>query len=93
MKKAIEIMDYQGNKRTIDIDMDNVGAINLEVITGDEILTVVYKDYTTERFDSSCDRRMDYYDYDYVVFNEAKGINLLEDDKWLNRKSSYDYDY
>lgn len=84
-------MDYQGNKTTVDIDMDKVGAINLDIVTGDEILTVVYKDYTTERFDSSYDRRMDFNDGGYVVFNEAEGINLLEDDEWLNRKSSYDY--
>lgn len=91
MKKTIEIMDWQGKKTAVDIDMDEVGAINLNIVSGDEILLVVYKDYTTKRFDSSRDRRMDYDDGSYVVFNEAEGINLLEDDKWLHRESSYDY--
>lgn len=93
MEKAIEIMDWQGTKTTVKVDMDKVAAINLEVVSGDEILVVVYKDYTIEKFDSSYDRRMDFSDGSYVVFNEERSVNLLEDDEWLNRKSSYDYDY
>lgn len=93
MEKAIEIMDWQGTKTTVKVDMDKVAAINLEVVSGDEILVVVYKNYTIKKFDSSHDRRIDFSDGSYVVFNEAKSVNLLEDDEWLNRKSSYDYDY
>lgn len=93
MEKAIEIMDWQGTRTTVKVDMDTVAAINLDIVSGDEILVVVYKNYTIRKFDSSYDRRMDFSDGGYVVFNEAKGVNLLEDDEWLNRKSSYDYDY
>ena len=89
--KAIEIMDFQGIKTTVEVDMDKIATINLDVVTGDEILTVVYKDYTIKRFDSSHDRLRDCNDGGYVIFNEATGINLLEDDKWINRTSSYDY--
>lgn len=89
----IKIMDYRRNKRDVPVDLENVGRIDVEVISGDEVLTVTKKDYTVERYDSSDRRFIDYYDYQYTIYDPEDGINMLEDPVWKNRKSSYSIMY
>lgn len=89
MKKIINIMDYQGKKSKVKIDnFDNVVRLEIEVISGDEILYVLYKDYSTEKYDSAEDRIMDFNDAFYCIYDITKNINHL--DKWKKRTSSYD---
>ena len=89
MKKIINIMDYQGKKTKVKIDnFENVIKLEIEVVSGDELLYVLYKDYSTEMYDSSDCRLMDYSDAYYCIYDITKNINHL--DKWKKRTSSYD---
>lgn len=86
----IKLLDYKGTKTNVDIgDLDAIAAMSIDVITGDEILTVVYKDYTVKKFDSSNTRCMDFYDNSYEVYNINESINLLEYEKFVHRTNSY----
>ena len=88
---TIELMDYQNKKVTFDIgNIEDIASIFIEVITGDEIATVLYKNYTTKVFDSSCTRNFDFSDYQYLLYDVNTRINLLNDEIFLNRKTSYD---
>ena len=89
----IELMDYQDKKVTFDIgNIEYIVSIIIEVITGDEIATVLYKNYTTKVFDSSRTRIDDYFDYKYTLYDVINGVDHLSDEIFLNRKTSYDLD-
>lgn len=91
MKKFI-IRDYNDCPVETDVDLDNLEDIlrmKMLVLTGDEILTVTHKDGTTERYDSSNCRRINYYDGEYVFFDAENGINLIDED-YLSMENSYD---
>ena len=84
-------MDYQDTKVTFDIgNIEDIASIFIEVITGDEIANVLYKDCTIKVFDSSCTRIHDFYDYKYLLYDVNTRINLLNDEIFLNRETSYD---
>lgn len=89
MKKIIEIMDYENVKRKIKIDdFENVVKLNIKVVTGDEILQIIRKDYSEESYDS-CDFRLrDFLDDYYTIYDITKNINYLK--KWKKRTDSYD---
>lgn len=89
MKKIINIMDYRGKKSKVEIDnFENVIKLEIEVLSGDEILYVLYEDYTSEKYDSSYNRSMNYLDAFYCIYDITKNIDYL--DKWKKRTSSYD---
>ena len=72
-------------------NFEDVYLITVDVVSGDEILKVLYKDGKMEVFDSDTHSRCtDYNDGTEIVYMPGV-INLLEDQKWLNRKDSYDY--
>ena len=89
------LMNYQGEKAdtgfSID-DLSNVLRIDITVVTGDEIATIIFKNGEKMRFDSAdvldCLRRTDFYDYEYCLFNSYDGTNKFE--AFNNRSSSYD---
>lgn len=85
----VKLMDYKGKKTEFEIgNLEDVFVANMEVISGDEVLTVTYKDKTLKVFDSSDNRAMNFFDDSYVVY--MPGLNLLENERWLKRKTSYD---
>lgn len=68
MHKTATIRNYNADTTEVVIEeFENVSAIFVCVISGDEVLNVIYKDGRTERFDSSNDRITDYYDGGYNV--------------------------
>lgn len=81
----INIVDYKGERIKVDIgDIENIDYIQVEVLTGDEFITVWYKDGTYDYWDSSVYRGTDYYDGYYEVPSE-------QIEKWSNMPgSSYD---
>lgn len=89
MQKEIILMDYAGRKKTFTIDnFENVVKINITVVTGDEIATILRENYDEERFSMySADQA--YFDYEYVLYDKIKHINMIENNKWTGRKSSY----
>lgn len=87
---TIKLLDWRGDKVEVDVgNIENIGAMRIEVITGDEILRVLYKDFTIDEFDSSYSRVRDYYDGEYEIYNATTGRNLLEDERFINRTGSY----
>lgn len=88
---VIELMDYQSKKVTFDIgNIEDIVLIVIRVLSGDEVATVLYRNYTIKTFDSSYERMADYHDYEYIVYDAINGINLLNDDIFLNREDTYD---
>lgn len=91
MNKELEIMDYADRKQKIVIEnFDDVVKINVNIITGDEILSVLYKNYETKIFDSSDSRMSDFGDGEYCIYDITKNIDYI--DKWNQRTSTYDFE-
>lgn len=91
MKKIITIMDYNNNKRKITIkNFEDVVRLEIEVVSGDEILNILYKDYSTESYDSSDCRMMNFDDDFYTIYDITKNIDYIN--SWNKRTSSYHYD-
>lgn len=92
MNKYLEIMDYANEKTKTNIDinkLEDILRIDIEVITGDEICTVIYKNGEKDKFDSSKNRMANYFDCEYCLYsNEENHI-----DEFLKRKNSYDIDW
>lgn len=84
---TITLLDYNGKKREI-TPSKPFKAIRIEVVSGDEIAFVTYDDNTVESFDSSDCRIMNYFDYEYMLYDEERDINIY--DFWVTRKDSYD---
>ena len=84
------IMDFESNKVPVALkDFKNVVRMRIEVLTGDEILHVIYRDYHEETYDSRWDRMMCFPDANYVIYDITEDINDIE--KWSKRKDTYDY--
>ena len=85
----IKLLDYETKTKVVDVgDIKEIGSIYIDVISGDEVLVVVYKDYTIKTFDSSNTRCEDRHEGRYLIYNEQLGINLLKDkdfydDLWI----------
>lgn len=89
----LTIMDYKGEKEEIDIgEIDDILAIHIRILTGDEIAVVISKNGDIDMFDSSNSRRVDCYDGEYTIYQPSENINRLEDPKWLERTDSYAFE-
>ena len=94
MTKTITIMNYQAKKVPVKIkNFEEVIKLTIEVISGDEILQVLYKDYNIEEYDSCYllddYRMMDFQDNLYTIYDITRNINYIEN--WSKRKDSYNY--
>lgn len=89
-----EILDYKGNRHPVDLgDLDDIAVIDIKVVTGDETLDIVYKDYSKIYADAETGRWRDIVDDIYEIYHFQKEKNLIDDPDFLNRKSSYDHLY
>ena len=77
MKKTISIMDFQGIRRSVEVDTDK--EIRILILSGDEVLI-----NGDNRYDSSNDRITDYYDGEYTLDVNADWFK-----KWDGAKDSY----
>lgn len=85
MEKKVRIFDYKDRPMEIIIkDFENVKVFIFEIISGDGILTVVYKG-RKEVFDSSDSRLQNFHDGTYVI--DPKDIDVLN-----RMKHHYDTD-
>ena len=88
---TIKILDYKSRPKEVDVgELNDIERMYVEVGTGDEILNVVHKDGTVTRFDSSDDRTRYFYDGWYDVYDESRGVNIMENPEWLER-TNYSY--
>lgn len=93
----IEIMNYNDERVSVDIGKkEDIAVIDIQIVSGDEIAHVIYKDYSRKYFDSASllnnFRIMDYNDAEYEAYNASKENNIIDNPNWLNRKTSYDGD-
>ena len=90
----LRLIDYENRGKEFEIgSIEDIARIIIEVVSGDEIAHVLYKDYTEKCFDSGEKRMYDFQDGQYEVydFRKPNEKNLLLDRKWLNRVTSYDF--
>lgn len=91
---TLELLDWNDEITEFDIgDRNDIAMISIKVVTGDEIATVIYKNYTVAEFDSGVGRMQDYYDGEYVIYRFDEDNNLIDSDKFKNRKTSYDFQH
>lgn len=88
---TIKLSNYRGVPVEVDIgDLDNVARMTMDVVSGDEVLHVLYKNYDVKIFDSSDDRTMNFHDDEYEVYRfDNPEPNILDNEKFVNRTSSY----
>ena len=85
----IKLLDCEDKISFVDVgDIKEIGSMYIEVLSGDEVLYVIYKDYTVKEFDSSNTRCEDLREGRYLIYNEQLGINFLKDkdfydDLWI----------
>lgn len=86
----LTLLDYKNEEYETGIDLDNLDdvlTISIEVVTGDEIAHVIYKDGHSEYFDSCPFRLTDYYDGGYTLY--VAGSDCDERERFVKRRSSY----
>jgi hypothetical protein len=87
----LEIMDYESNRKVVEIgDLETIADIIMQIISGDEVATVFYKDNTVAYFDSSNSRCFDYHDGWYHLYDHEANDNWLFSEDFKNRTRSYD---
>lgn len=88
---TVKLFDYQAKEVEFDVgDINDIGAMSIQVLSGDEVLTVIYKDFTSRSFDScSTGRYVGYNDGCYEVYNANTGVNLFNSKAFTNRNDSY----
>lgn len=90
MKVVMKLFDYEGGLTERVINLDEVKRIDIDVISGDELADIQWKDGSRNTcYDSSNSRVIDYFDWSYPVFDPANGINLFEEDAWLLRDETW----
>lgn len=73
-----QIYDYANRGKDCDIgDPAEILCLVVTVLSGDELLTVVYQDGGIKRFSSNSLRNMDFYDGSYVVTGDSM-------EEWVN---------
>lgn len=89
----LKLMDYSDKLFEYEIgDLNTIDSIQIDVISGDEVGDVIYKDGSYKIFDTAnSDRLEDFFDGSYVVYDINDDINLLNDLEWVNRKTSYSF--
>ena len=86
----IRLLDYAGREDIVDIgNIEDIAVMTIRVLTGDEVLTVIYKDYSVDVFDTSGCRICDYHDDEYDIYNITDGTNMLNDEEFVNRTDTY----
>ena len=94
----IKILDYESRPKEVDVgELKDIRKMKVNVVSGDEILNVTYKDGSEKIFDSSDDDRIiGFFDGDYELYNTETEpeINELENPEWISRTNySYLHEY
>lgn len=81
----VTIYNYREQPTEIEVgDIERIKSMDVSVISGDEVLTVEYKDSTVDEFDSCWDRCICDYEGTYVIYDNdrPKDRCLLYDEDW-----------
>lgn len=87
----ITIFDYEGNPTIAVLNSaDSIERIEVHVLSGDEVLYIYRTDGSLSCVDSSFKRCEEYFDYWYPLYSKHESIDLLNDDRFINRKTTYE---
>lgn len=75
---TIEIQDYAGRKKSVEVDIDKLDVAIKETISGDETLVLINRDGSVRFVDSSNCRLQDYHDGWDLLFHRSSGINKFK---------------
>lgn len=83
----LKLFDYRNNVKEFEIgNIENINAIYICVLSGDEVATVIYKDGHRKVFDASDGRCTHFFDAHYELYVDGI-INRLEEPEFVNRTS------
>ena len=82
------ILDYDNKCTNLPIDLSKVDEITITILTGDEVIDILYLDGSSDHYDSNNERMTSCYDGSYIPYSIRRGIDCY--DAWLERKDSYD---
>ena len=86
----VKLFDYRNRWKEFEIgDLDDILVATLDIFSGDETLTVVYKNGKTAFFDSSDDRITSFEDGSYVVYVDGAN-NTMISERFINRETTWD---
>ena len=89
-----KIYNYADSETEIELQDKPIEIMFVEIISGDEVLTVIYEDHTIERFDADDWRTASYADASYPVFKECLNEWFIFDpEKDLDPKYPTRYSY
>ena len=87
---VIDLLDYAGRRVLVEVgDIETIERMIISVISGDEVLTVTYKDGTEREYDSSDCRNMNFFDFQYEIYNAETGVNKFDIEEFMNRTNTY----
>ena len=94
-----DIYDYKGKATKVDTNNKEVKQLLVQVLSGDEVVTVDYSDGTNETYDSSNNRFINRFDSSYSVTLEdlqewiAYGVSRANSNSEnLSYKRMYEFD-
>lgn len=68
----LKLLDYRGKETIITLEKE-IQAIFYQILSGDDVVYILYKDGTTEYFDSANDRLDDFFDGgDFIPLDKIK---------------------
>nr|DAO85518.1 MAG TPA: hypothetical protein [Caudoviricetes sp.] len=81
-----KIYDYNDKTTEVDTGDKEIKGLFVQVLSGDEVVTVEYDDGTKETFDSSDNRRVSYVEESYFVEKDSiqDWISYVSDDTNTN---------
>ena len=88
--RVLYLYNYRNDITYTPINLDNLDDIEeltITVVSGDEILDILYTDGFSDQVDSCLDRMIDFFDGSYIIYSKRRGINIL--DKFMTREDSY----
>lgn len=90
--KELILFDFDNKETKTDVDLDDLSEIlriDIQVISGDEIARITYKNGMVEMHDGTTEPRiMDFDDGEYCIYQAGVKNDI---DEWLKRKDSYEW--
>ena len=88
---TIKLLDFFGTPVEHDVgNIEDIARMIITVLSGDETLRVIYKDYSDKYFDSSKSRMIDELNDEYELYNYLKPEeSILNKEQFKNRTNSY----
>lgn len=88
----VTIYNWRGNAKEFEVgNLKDIKVMIVHIVTGDEILLILYKNGDKKDFDSDefNTRMEDYSDGFYPLYDPDDNVNFLGDEKFLALNDSY----